>query len=72
MKTIPLPKVDIPQTWSSTQALCVIEFLHAILDKIWEWHGDAILDMWEGKRGYVYDAKGNERPESSYKDDFPF
>jgi len=72
MQPIPLPKVDIPQTWSSAQALMVIEFLHSIIDKIWDWHGDAILDMWQGKGGFTYDDKGNERPQSSYENDFPF
>ena len=77
-KPIPLPKVHIPQTWSSTQALCVIEFLHAIADEIWDWHGRPILDLLDRKNSPPYDLGGNTRPRVSQKntdnddENFPF
>jgi hypothetical protein len=65
MKPIPLPKIDIPQTWSSAQVLAIIEFLHSVADEIWDAYERPILDLMDRRRDATYDENGNRVPSAS-------
>ena len=78
MQPQPLPKIKIPQTWSSTQALCVIDFLHHVADEIWDWYERPILDLMDRRNNPPCDPPGHAGLTPSYKsdsipdDDIPF
>lgn len=78
MNPQPLPKIKIPQTWSSAQALCVIDFLHLVADEIWDWYERPILDLMDRRNNPPYDPPGHTGLTPSYKsggipdDDIPF
>ena len=64
-----MPTIDIPDYWSTEQALAIYEFLDEIQQRIWDYYGPDLTEMLSSERCANIDPSARI---DEFDDEIPF